>query len=83
MAHSFEIDRKAKEVLIILKEEAEKATSCTEWMNRMSGPNGVVAHFFPESLERQCFYDTPEYEELKLIRVDLLRRFNFPPEENL
>lgn len=73
---TFEIERKAKEVLSILKEEAKTAKSWAWWSNRMSQQDvGVIALYFPDLLERQAFYDTPEYEELTRIRRSLMKKF--------
>lgn len=72
---SFEIPRKAKEVLAILKEEAKTVTTWADFSNRMSGPRGVIAEYFPELVEKQAFCDTPEYEELSGMRLALMKKF--------
>jgi hypothetical protein len=69
------IEEKANRVVEKARELAAKASSWTAFSNAAFAPNGLVAQSFPKMTERRAFYQTPQYEEVNRIFLDIIKRF--------
>ena len=69
------IAEKADRVLAEAKATASTASSWADFSNRLFAQNGgVVAKVFPRMKDRQAFYDTPQYEAVNQLLLDLIKR---------
>jgi len=70
------IEDKANEVLEEARALASTAKSWTDFSNALfAQDNGVVARAFPRMTERQAFYDLPQYDEINMVLLELIKRF--------
>lgn len=69
------ITKKANQLLERAKSIAESGVSWAQYSNELFDQRaGLVAQSFPESVERQAFYDMPEYTEVYTILVRLMKK---------
>ena len=70
------IETKANDVLGQAKTFAAKARSWADFSARMFDQrSGLVATTFPTEIERQAFYDSPQYKEIHALQVQLMKQF--------
>ena len=62
---------KAQIALEFVKEVAAQGASATDLHNAFFGNGGKFGELFPTRSEREAFAKTPEYEQIKQIRLDL------------
>jgi HicB family len=68
-------DKKAQEIVEKAKSLAEQADSWVTFSNAVSDPEtGLIAKMFPKQRERQAFFNSPQYEEINGILLDLIKR---------
>lgn len=65
---------KAKEALRIFLELADKAECATDLHNAFFGNYGKFGQMFPTREEREEFAQTPEYAEMKRIKLEMRQR---------
>jgi hypothetical protein len=72
------VETKAKKVLDQARAIASGAGSWADFSNALFDQRkGIVAKTFGTSIERQAFFDSPQYEEINQILLSLMKRF--PP----
>jgi HicB-like protein involved in pilus formation len=70
------IETKANDVLGQAKTFAATARSWADFSARIFDQrSGLVATIFPTEIERQAFYDSPQYNEINALQVQLMKRF--------
>jgi site-specific DNA-methyltransferase (adenine-specific) len=68
-------DIKAQNIVEEAKVLASKVDSWVTFSNAISDPeDGLIAKTFPKPRERQAFFNSPQYEEINQILLDLIRR---------
>jgi hypothetical protein len=65
---------KAQAALEFVKEIAAQGASATDVHNAFFGNGGKFGELFPTRSEREAFVKTPEYEQIKQIRLSLHER---------
>lgn len=70
------LENKSNEILQEARSLADKVESWADFTNAVSDPEyGLVAKAFPEEMQRQAFYDSKQYQEIKTILTGLMRKF--------
>jgi site-specific DNA-methyltransferase (adenine-specific) len=68
-------DIKALTIVEEARSLANQADSWVTFSNALSDPeNGLIAKTFPKPRERQAFFNSPQYEEINQILLDLIKR---------
>ncbi len=62
---------KPQQALEFVKQHAARGASATDIHNVFFGNWGRFAQLFPSRAEREAFLQTPEYEEIARIRLEL------------
>ena len=70
------IERKANQVLEQAIKLADKVQSWADYSNCLfDQSSGLVAKAFPNTMERQAFYDSEQYKKVLEIQTGLMRKF--------
>jgi hypothetical protein len=70
------IQRKADRVLEQARRLAEKVSSWADFSAALFDySSGLVPRMFPDEMERQAFFDSPQNEEVDRILINLMRKF--------
>jgi HicB family len=70
------IETKANDLLKQAKRFASTVRSWADFSARIFDQrSGLVALTFPTEIERQAFYDSPQYEEINALQVRLMKQF--------
>jgi hypothetical protein len=70
------IQEKSKRVLEQAMLLALKAKSWTDFSNKVfAQEDSLVADAFPRMTERSAFYDSPEYQQINQVMLELIKRF--------
>lgn len=65
---------KAQAALDFVKNAVAQGGSATDVHNAFFGNGGKFSELFPTRSEREAFVKTPEYEQIKQIRLSLRKR---------
>jgi hypothetical protein len=70
------IERKANYILEQAKILAGSVKSWVDFSAELfEQKNGLIARTFPEPMEREAFFDSPQYGEINKVLIDLMKRF--------
>jgi hypothetical protein len=62
---------KAQTALRFVRDFAARGASATDVHNAFFGNGGKFGELFPTRAEREAFFETPEYQQIKQIRLSL------------
>ena len=69
------IDAKADRIVELAQKRAERASSWSDFSRELFDQReGIVSKVFPDELERQAFFDSPQHARVMQIQSDLMKR---------